>query len=98
MTGEPAWLAVRLERADTPGLPGGRGPLISIPKKTVKLATQRNRIRRVLREALRGTAAPAGFVYRFRVTAAPARPSLESAKAAVKSALERADNKRRKPF
>ncbi|GEM_PF-2125965 len=96
MPEEPIWLAVTLVRADTPGLPGGRGPLISIPKKTVRLATKRNRIRRVLREAIRGLEAPTGHVFRFRVTASPAEPSLESAKSELKNALVRADNKRRK--
>ena len=57
--------------------------LISIPKKIVRLAVRRNRIRRVLREALRGRAVAENKVYLLKVLRSPEKVNLESARLAV---------------
>ena len=57
---------------------------ISIPKKIVKQAVRRNRLKRVLREALRN--APfltARKLHRFKVLRAPERVDLRMAREAV---------------
>ena len=64
---------------------------ISVPKKIVRLATRRNRIKRLIREAWR-LGAPLsknpGKVYLFRVEKMPARDlGLKDAQSAVKNLL-----------
>jgi len=51
--------------------------LISVPKKLVRLATERNRLKRLVREAVRKDAFfKAPRVYYFRVLARPTKPGL----------------------
>ena len=56
---------------------------ISIPKKTVHLATDRNRIRRLIREATRAHPyfKDQDKVYLFRVLKAPLKPRLSQVQA-----------------
>ena len=61
---------------------------VSVPKRIVKLATQRNRIKRLVREAVRKDPYfdRQGFVFELKVTAAPKAPGLSE----VKDLIERA--------
>lgn len=63
---------------------------ISIPKKVVRLATRRNRLKRLLREALRESGRPAAHeaaVFYLRVHRSPAGPTLAEARAALAQAM-----------
>ena len=61
---------------------------ISIPKKIVRQAVRRNRIKRVLKEALRARGAlPGGRVHFFKVTQAPEGVDLGMAKRALNELL-----------
>lgn len=67
-----------------------RKPLyfISIPKKVVKQAVRRNRIRRVLREALKNRPAmTASKLHRFKVLRVPEKIDLNLANKAVEELL-----------
>jgi len=107
---ETGWLSLKiLEAEDRVGarrtLPAGRqaSPLrISVPKKVVRLATRRNRIKRLIREAWR-VGAPAcrtgrygqtplqkdsNKVYAFRVEKMPSEElGLKDVQAAIKNLL-----------
>ena len=64
------------------------GYFISIPKKIVRQAVRRNRIRRVLREALRACEGlEAGKTHFFKVTRAPEGVGLAMAKKALHELL-----------
>ncbi len=65
------------------------GPVkIVIPKKIIKLATRRNRLRRLIKEALRlGTHADPEKAFTFRVTKDPGEIGLAKAKEAMRSVL-----------
>jgi ribonuclease P protein component len=62
----------------------------SIPKKVVRLATDRNRLKRLMREALRtgGFKLLDGKVYSFRVHQKPGPIGLDEALRAVRTLLE----------
>ena len=47
------WLSLKISETGVLKVPNLR-PVISIPKKIVRLATRRNRLRRLIREASRG--------------------------------------------
>ena len=82
MPGEESWLIFKVSEKD----PRRTTLFISVPKKVVRLSTRRNRIRRLIREAVRQDvffSAP-GIRYEFKVTAAPQGPGLEEVKAMIK--------------
>ena len=61
---------------------------LSVPKKTVKKATHRNRLKRLLREAVRRADGFApGVTYRLRVERLPKEETLEETLRAVASLL-----------
>ena len=78
------WLSLRVSE-EKPPESKARKPLflISIPKKIVRLAVRRNRIRRVLREALRDRLLVEEKVYLFKVLRSPENVDLESARQAI---------------
>ena len=58
--------------------------MISIPKKVIRLAVRRNRIKRVLREALRNKVFfEKNKIYVFKVLRSPEKVNLESARLAI---------------
>jgi len=80
-------------KVDRP-VPSGTGKAqvthISVPKKIVRLATRRNRIRRLIREALRaipGSKPAPGVVLYLRVSRLPARLTLADVRAALEAVL-----------
>ena len=79
MPPENNWLSFEVSKKDLRKTRSVK-PLIfiSIPKKTVHLATDRNRIRRLIREATRNNSCfkDQGKVYLFRVLKTPLRPRL----------------------
>ena len=83
------WLSLSVSEGKYPNTIAAQRPFfISVPKKVVNKAVQRNRIKRVLREALRHeTLLPTGKVHIFRVTRAPEGVDLKMAKQAVHELL-----------
>ena len=87
------WLSLSVSEGKYPNTIGARRPFfISVPKKVVNKAVHRNRIKRVLREALRHEALlqallPPGKVHIFRVMRAPEGVDLKMAKQAVHELL-----------
>ncbi len=79
MPPEDSWLSFEVSEKD-PRKPRSAKPsiFISIPKKVVHLATDRNRIKRLIREASRESSyfMDEQKVYLFRVLKAPLKPSL----------------------
>ena len=79
MPAEESWLSCEVSEKDV-RQPRSAKPLIfiSIPKKVVPLATGRNRIKRLIREAMRENPYlnDPRKVYFFKVVKAPLRPSL----------------------
>lgn len=63
--------------------------LISIPKKVVRLAVRRNRIRRVLREALRQEPFTPSKTHIFKVFRSPEEVDLHIARKAVHELLHK---------
>ena len=60
--------------------------LISIPKRTVKLAVMRNRLKRVLREAVRRDPFfVVGRIYRLQVREMPKKVGLDAARATLEA-------------
>ncbi|HTL70591.1 MAG TPA: ribonuclease P protein component [Candidatus Eisenbacteria bacterium] len=87
MTGRTSsWLHLTvLDRSESPS----RHVLhISVPKKFVPLATRRNRVKRLLREALRALPLKSGKLYQFRVRRAPKDPTLAEVKTLVKDLVQ----------
>lgn len=90
-----SWLTLRLSepvlstgRADSPKA------LISIPKKAIRLAVRRNRIRRLLREVLRREPRfGPERVYHFRVARQPDSPDYDSVRREALDQLDRAGGK-----
>ena len=84
------WLALTVSGTTVPAKHVKRPPyFISIPKKIVKQAVRRNRLRRVLREALRGRSILDGNKRLvFRVLRAPEDVGLGMAKEAVQELLK----------
>jgi len=68
------WLSLKVLENASKKPPAKPQIHISVPKKIVPLATRRNRIKRLIREAVRKEAffGDAGKVYLFRVLRAPA--------------------------
>ena len=68
------WLSLRVsDKKISQGHADKHALLISIPKKNVRLATQRNRLKRLLREAVRGDDffKDPGKVYHFKIGSPP---------------------------
>ena len=78
MPDEGSWLLFKVSEKD----PRRTALFISVPKKVVPLSTRRNRIRRLIREAVRQDPffSTAGTFYEFKVTAAPSDPKLADVK------------------
>ncbi len=78
------WLSLKVSDPSNPLSGGKPGVFISVPKKVVRLAKDRNRLKRLIREALRAESAPKIFpdkkVYYLRVLKKPVRPGLEDAR------------------
>ena len=83
------WLVLKVSEEKRPQSTVRKAPfLISIPKKVVRLAVRRNRIKRVLREALKDRPfLGRNKVYVFKVMRFPKKVSLESARLAVHELL-----------
>ena len=78
------WLSLTVFEGRTSKKDAPRSPyFISVPKKIVRQAVRRNRIKRVLREALRGEHFLSGKMHVFRVSRAPEIVNLKIAKQAV---------------
>ena len=79
------WLSLRVSEGNNPESKARKSLfLISIPKKVVRLAVRRNRIKRVLREALRNKSFfEENKTYLFKVTRSPEKVDLESARLAL---------------
>ncbi len=84
---EDSWLSFEVSEKD-PRKPRSAKPLIfiSIPKKVVHLATDRNRIKRLIREAVRENSCfkDQSKVYLFRVLKTPLKPRLSQVKELLK--------------
>lgn len=104
MPGEESWLFLKVSEKDPlksnkKALDGERGRttlFISVPKKLVPLATRRNRLRRLIREAVRHDPffSVAAGRYEFKVTSSPGEPGLNEVKAALKK-IKPASNQER---
>ena len=91
MAPQEGWLALKLlEKSRPGGKISQKSFFISIPRKIVRRATERNRIRRVIREAIRLQPLPIAEekVYLFQVRARPEKVGLETAKQALKECFE----------
>ncbi len=83
------WLS--LEVSESQGLEKGSGPsfLIVIPKKVIRLATERNRIRRLIKESVRHDKFfQEEKVYKFKVKTRLASWSLAEVKEAIDASHE----------
>lgn len=87
MPPENSWFSFEVSEKD-PRKTGSAKPLIfiSIPKKAVHLATDRNRIKRLIREAVRENSCfkDPSKVYLFRVLKAPSKPRLSQVQGLLK--------------
>ena len=90
------WLSLKIEDKPIAGndfvVGAGLKPaptlLISIPKKTVRLATRRNRLKRLIREAFRKKSGlEPGKTYLFQVTQDPGDLGLKNAQEAMNRLL-----------
>ena len=82
------WLSLTVSEPKTQKKSSVSRPFfISVPKKVVAKAVRRNRLRRVLREALRRRVFPAGRLHVFRVTRAPETVNLQTATEALNELL-----------
>ena len=82
------WLSLTVSEGKSPkATPRQRLFHISVPKKIVRQAVRRNRIKRVLREALRLETLSNGKVHLFRVLRMPQSVDLKDAKKAVHELL-----------
>ncbi len=87
ITHEGPWLTLRSSKAD-PGKNLKKFFFVSVPKRIVRLATQRNRIKRLVREVVRKDPYfdKRGFVFELKVTAAPKTPGLSEVKDLIEKA------------
>ena len=85
------WLSLKVSEEKDPERKAGKPLfLISVPKKVVRLAVRRNRIRRVLREVLRHRPfSTENKTYLLKVLRSPEKVDLESAKVAVHELFDR---------
>jgi ribonuclease P protein component len=81
----PDWLALKVVDA-----PSG-AVFFSVPKKVVRLATRRNRLKRLLREAVRARTMPPG-AHQFRVARDPGPIGLADAASAMDKLLKKLPN------
>lgn len=87
----PSWLALKVtDAAKTPDAAPKGAVFISVPKKVVRLATRRNRLKRLLREATRSKAVKSRRTLLFRVTRFPGDIGLAEASSAVERLLDQA--------
>lgn len=79
---EESWLSLRISESGVKNLEKSPVFFISVPRKIVRLATERNRIKRLIREAVRLNPEfkSAGKVLYFSVRKKPKRPNLEDVK------------------
>jgi hypothetical protein len=80
MGGHTPWISLKIVEPMAGRHPHSPALVISIPKRVVRLATRRNRIKRLVREAVRqkGLAGVSGKIYRFQIRGAvPARLDLK---------------------
>lgn len=78
------WLSLTVSEAKNPEKNGAKKAFfISVPKKIVARAVRRNRLKRVLREALRGLVLPPGKAHVFRVMRSPEKVNLQTAQEAL---------------
>lgn len=87
------WLSLKVIDRRTPPPGGSSRPLspryrllISVPKRSVRLATQRNRIKRLIRESIRldGSFADADKTYLLKVLRDPGSIGLDEARRALR--------------
>ena len=85
MPGEESWLFLKISEKD-PKRNQKKDLFISVPKKIVPLATRRNRLRRLIREAVRHDPffLESGALFEFKVTSFSKEPDLSEVKAALK--------------
>ena len=83
------WLSLKVSDKPESGSDSLRTSLlISIPKKTVRLATQRNRLKRLIRECFRKEALTDRHrVYQFRVIKDPGDPGLDKTRDCVQALM-----------
>ena len=80
---DSSWLSLKISDPSNPSLGIKSGIFISVPKKIVALATERNRLKRLIREAARGGAGKSILKnrgYYFRVVKNPGKLALRDAK------------------
>lgn len=81
------WLSLTVSSLEAGSLPTAAHKYqlrISAPKKIIKLAVKRNRVRRLIREVLRKEfVLEAGSFYHFKIRRAPENPDYQSTKDAV---------------
>lgn len=88
MSSGPAWLS--LKTVPKPPAGASRSTTLSVPKKIVRLATQRNRLKRLCREALRtgDFQLSEDKVYHFRVIRMPGAIGMRDAQSQIRSLLK----------
>ena len=84
------WLNLKVSDQAKPGNHSRKASLlISIPKKIVKLATRRNRLKRLVREAFRKEVAiDLDKIYQFRVVQEPNDPGFDETKDTVRHLIQ----------
>ena len=84
------WLSLKISNKPGPeSQPQKASLLVSIPKKTVRLATRRNRLKRLIREAFRNEAlVRREKIYEFRVLQNPGDPGFDETKEMVKNLIQ----------
>lgn len=84
------WLNLRVSNQLKPGNHSRKvSLLISIPKKIIRLATRRNRLKRLVREVFRKEAAiDLGKIYQFRVVQDPKDPGFNETRETVRRLIQ----------
>ena len=81
------WLSLKIQKSVIPGR--SFNLFISVPKKIVHLATERNRIKRLVREAFRKESSlDSGKTYAFRVMNKPGAIGLNDVKNTMNQLLK----------
>ena len=84
------WLNIRVSNQSKPGNHSRKASfLISIPKKIVDLATRRNRLKRLVREAFRKEVTiDLDKIYQFRVVRDPKDPGFDETQDVVRRLIQ----------